>query len=93
MQSQNTKSKKSNQELLQFRRVAPVRKRRPEASEDKPRDPVPDSLSIDALIKKLRGSFKGKPSLVEALLRERRNDERAKTRKFKAMYRELNTKC
>ena len=79
------KSKNIVQKPIRSRRADTAPKRLAEASAGKPRDPLPDALSAVALIKALRGSLKGRPSLVVALQRERRKDERAKTRKFLAM--------
>ena len=80
------KSKKMVQETIQTRRAATLaHKGQTKPSTDKPRDP-----STEALIADLRGRFAGKPSLVAALQRERRKDDRAKNRKLMASERELN---
>jgi hypothetical protein len=55
-----------------------------------PRNRSLDGLSGFAPIKALRGSLPGKPSLVAALERERRKDDRAKTLKFAVRDRELS---
>jgi hypothetical protein len=79
-----TKSKQMVQKRIQTRRAAPAQTRQAVSPMGKPSDPSRDRLSTDALIKDLRGSLKGRPSLVAALQRERRNDDRAKTRKLMA---------
>jgi hypothetical protein len=79
------KSKKMVQKKIQTGRAAPVQRPETESPGGKPSDPSADDLSFDVLIKSLRGSLKGKTSLVAALHRDRRNDDRAKARKFAAM--------
>ena len=44
----------------------------------------PTTTTLDDLICSLRGRFKGKGSLVEACQRERRRDDRIKSRKLKS---------
>jgi hypothetical protein len=80
------KSKKIVQETIQTQRAAAVAQHRQTKSS---MGLTTDSRSVLALISDLRGRFVGKPSLVAALQRERRKDDRAKTRKFEARDREL----
>jgi hypothetical protein len=73
------KSERIAQERIQARRI----------SSSKLTEPLRVSLSCFPVIKALRGSVQGTTSLVAALERERRKDERRKTRKRMAMDREL----
>jgi hypothetical protein len=86
------KSNKIPQKAIQTRRVAPVQKRQTQSSTGEPRNPLLDGLSGFALIEALRGSLPGKPSLVAALQRERRKDDRANTRKLMARDREIKAR-
>lgn len=43
-------------------------------------------FEFDALIRSLRGSLKGKDSMVEALHRGRREEDAARERKFRERY-------
>lgn len=78
------KSTKTGQKAIRTHRAPPRRKRRVESSTGKASDLSSDTLSSHALIEILRGSCKGKSSLVAAREREHRRDEQAKSRKQRA---------
>jgi len=67
------------------RRSASCKKRQAYPSTGKPGDPSVDTLSGYALIQYLRGSYKGKTSLVADRERDHKQDERAKSRKFQKL--------
>lgn len=88
------KSKKIIQETIQTQRAAAAAQhRQTKSSTGLATDPSLDSRSILALISDLRGRFVGKTSLVAALQRERRKDDRAKNRELIPRERELMLGC
>jgi hypothetical protein len=78
------KSKEDNKKGIGPQPVAMAEKRRADPS--KLGSVSLDHLSGDALIRALRGSCKGKGSLVAALQRERRRDDRRSEQKRNVIF-------
>ena len=78
------KSRKADKKQIRSRRVVFGGKQQAESSAQKPGDLLLDTLSSHALIKALRGSYKGPDSLVAARERDHKRDERAKSKKLGA---------
>jgi hypothetical protein len=76
------KSREIGQKQVRTRRVAFGGKQQAKSSAGKPGDFSLDALSGYALIERLRGSYKGKTSLVMAREREHKRDERTKNQKL-----------
>jgi hypothetical protein len=81
------KSRETDKKQIRSRRVAFGGKRQAESSARKPSDHLLDTLSGCALIEALRGSCKGKTSLVAARELDHKRDERAKSQKLGVRHR------
>jgi hypothetical protein len=80
-------SGETGRKRIRTRRLALGKKRQARPSVGKPSNTSLDALSGDALIEALRGSYKGKASLVAARERDHKQDEHAKSRKLAAIGR------